>query len=264
MDFRRHLQDELAARCEHNSRYSLRAFAQCLGIGSSDLSKLIRQKRRLTDVTLVRLATRLGLTPDEIEPYREALRQSPTRVSARAGATAAGDDYRQLSTDTFRLLGDWYHMAILELIKVRGFQPSEKWVARRLRISASEVNIAVQRLTRLGLLEITADGRWVCLEGSTTSVSNEYTDAAKKRLQRQILGKAAQALDDVPFADRDQSAILMAVNRKHLPAAKDMIRDFRRRLCALLEEGDDKEEVYYLTVSLFPVSMGTPGGGERS
>ena len=258
MDFRLHLQNELATRCARNPRYSLRSFAHSLGIGSSDLSKILRGRRRLTDGAVLRLGTRLGLTPDQLDACRQALKANRTRTIG--GASAANDEtpYQQLSLDSFHLVGDWYHMAILELMKVRGFKPDAAWIAQQLDITVNEANIAVERLMRLGLLSATATGRWIDRAGATSSVTNEYTDAAKKRLQRQILAKAADAMDDVPISARDQSAIVMAVNKKNLPAAKELIRDFRRKLCELLEAGSRKEQVYYLTVSLFPVT-GTEG-----
>jgi len=248
-DFRILLQNELAARCTSNPRYSLRAFAKHLGVGSSDLSKFIRRKRQLSETTLLRLANRLGLAPEKTEHYRQAL----------SGVKTKSSEYHQVSMDQFHLVSDWYHFAILELIKVKGFRPEPAWVAHRLGISVSEVNIAVQRLMRLGYLEISARGKWLDKVGSTSTVNMEYTTLAKRLLQKQILEKAMQALEEVEFERRDQSAILMAVNSKNLPAARALAAKFRRDLSALLEKGNRKDQIYYLTVSLFPVLKS--GGG---
>lgn len=265
-DFRLYLQSELAARCQRNPRYSLRSFAETLAIGSSDLSKLIRRQRRLTDKMLVKLAKRLDLEPTIIEAFRTHLstEKQSRRSIQRAGATI-NDTFKQLDLDSFHLVADWYHLAILELLKVKGFALTASTIAKSLGITVTEANIAVDRLQRLGLLEINAEGRWIDKAGATTSVTSDYTDVAKKKLQRQILEKASTALDNVPIAERDQSAILMAVSTKQLAAAKILIRDFRRQLCALMEEGDEKDQVYYLSVSLFPVmkKFGSPSSGSQ-
>ena len=42
------------------------------------------------------------------------------------------------------------HQAILELTQVKGFQIDSRWIARRPGISVDEVNVALQRLLRLG------------------------------------------------------------------------------------------------------------------
>ncbi len=252
-DFRALLQEELLDRCKKNPRYSLRSFAHSLKVGSSDLSKIIHGKRGLSDEMIVRLATRLDLDPKAIEEFRVAARDQGKK---RQGAKAASG-YANLSLDAFRVISDWYPLAILEMTKVEGFDPSPKVIARRLGLTVNEVTIAIERLVRLGMLEVGEDGRMTDLAGSTSGVTPDYTDAAKRKYQKQILAKASQAIDEVPIAHRDQSSMLMAVDTAKLDEARVLIKDFRRKLCALLESGDQKDQVMFLSVSLFPV-LGDP------
>jgi uncharacterized protein (TIGR02147 family) len=252
-DFRVFLQEQLEERCRVNSQYSLRSFARSLGIGSSDLSKLIRLRRQLSDASLVKLANKLRLDPEVTELYRASLRKSQNTKQKRAGAIKAPENFREVSLDAFRIVGDWYHFAILELMKVRGFRSESRWIARRLGLTTSEVNIAIQRLQQCGFLEIKPDGTWVDHAGSTSSISATYADVAARRQQRQILEKAIYAVENIPMPHASQSSMLMAINKANLPAAREMIKDFRRKLCALLEEGTYKDDIYYLTVGLFPI-----------
>lgn len=252
-DFRALLQEELLDRCKKNPRYSLRSFAQALKVGSSDLSKIIHGKRGLSDEMIVRLGTRLDLDPKAIEGFRASAKD---RGKKRKGATAA-PDYATLSLDAFRVISDWYPLAILEMTKVQGFDPSPRAIAKRLGLTVSEVTIAIERLVRLGMLEVQEDGRMLDLAGSTSGVTPDYTDAAKRKYQKQILEKAIQAVDEVPMSERDQSSMLMAVDTAKLEEARVLIKDFRRKLCALLESGDEKDQVMFLSVSLFPV-LGDP------
>ena len=53
--FRQRLQEELAARCARNARYSLRAFATFLGIDHASLSQLMRGKRAMSEPSMQRL-----------------------------------------------------------------------------------------------------------------------------------------------------------------------------------------------------------------
>lgn len=246
-DFRQRLQEELLDRCRKNRRYSLRAFAQALRVPSSDLSKILHGKRGISDTMLTHLAKRLDLEPEDIERYRAA--NSAKR--ARKGAKAA-DGFETLTLDAFHIISDWYPLAILEMTKVEGFVPSADIIARRLGVTVSEVTIAVERLMRLGMLEVKDDGTMVDLAGSTSAATGVYTDLAKRKYQKQILQKALAAVDDVPVEKRSQSSMLMAVNTAKLADARDLIKDFRRRLCALLEDGP-RDQVMFLSVSLFPV-----------
>lgn len=51
--------------------------------------------------------------------------------------------------------------------------------------------------------------------------------------------------------DREFTFITMAVDKSKMIEAKTMIREFRDKLCAYLEEGE-KTEVYELAIQLFP------------
>ena len=253
-DFLSYLQAELQERCSRNPQYSLRAFARSLNIGSSDLSKFIRRQRIPTERTVTRLSKHLSLDPDVIESFREVSRGQTDlkKKIKKAGSTSKKQKFKQISLDSFRVIADWYNLAILELMKINGFKTDHAWIAKRLGISVNEVNIAVQRLISLEMLEITSKGKWIDRIGPTSTISKEYTNMALKRQLRQVLEKSIHALEHVHVTERDQSAVLMAINRRNLPAAKELIREFREKMCALLISGN-KDDVYYLTVSLFPI-----------
>jgi len=250
-DFRELLQDELISRCRKNPSYSLRAFAKSLNIGSSSLSKLLHKKRNLSKTMLMKLANRLELDPSSITSYEHNLRGSKAGLNGKKTIDA---DYREILSDSFQLISDWYPLAILELSRCKGFKTNPRWIAKRLGLTLNQVNIAVQRLQRLGLLEILDNDNWKPCPDGTTSIYNESSDVARRRHQRQILERAIHALDNFPVEKRDQTAMLMAVNSKRIKAAKQRIKKFRRSLCSFLENGGPRDEVYYLSVSLFPVT----------
>lgn len=250
-DFREILQDELINRCRKNPSYSLRAFAKSLNIGSSSLSKLIHKKRNLSRAMLMKLANRLEIDPASLANYQYNLRGSK---KVQNGNGTAADKYREILSDSFQLVSDWYPLAILELSRCAGFKTNPRWIAKRLGLTLNQVNIAVQRLQRLGLLEILDNDNWKPCPDGTTSIYNESSDVARRRHQRQILERAIHALDNFPVEKRDQTAMLMAVNSKRIKAAKQRIKKFRRSLCSFLENGGPRDEVYYLSVSLFPVT----------
>lgn len=138
-EFRIYLQNELLTRCRRNPNYSLRAFARALRIDGSALSKMLRGKRAITPSTVHRVANQLGLDPETTQRYQAA-------VEAAAANPHKKYEYHALSADTFRVIADWYHLAILEMTKVEGFDASPKAVAKSLGITPSEVNIALERL----------------------------------------------------------------------------------------------------------------------
>ena len=113
---------------------------------------------------------------------------------------------RQLAQDTANLISDWHHYAILELVHVRDFKPDSRWLARVLGISVDEVNVALQRLLRLGLLEMVSQDRWIDhLGDSTTSIQGFARNAAERFLE-QVRGLTLRAVRSAPAGRYEYSA----------------------------------------------------------
>jgi len=253
-DFRSVLQQELLNRCRQNPAYSLRSFARFLDIEPSALSKLIRGKRSLTKKMFIRLAQQLGFGSKSIQTYSENYFKRPTHLRV-VEESEEQILYKQLSADTFEFISDWYHYAILELIKIDGFQPNEKWVAQTLGISFGEASAAVSRLQRLGFLEINKRGKWISKESHLTIQKSPHTTAAQRKMQTQLLQKAQVALEQEPLAQRDQSTLTVAIDPKIMPEVSKKIKKFRHSLCRFVEEKSKKpKRVYNLNVSFYPVS----------
>ncbi len=246
-DFRLFLREELLRRCKQNPSYSLRAFARTLGLESSYLSKLVRGNRTITKKVVDRIGFKLGLDPDEIDRFK-------SKIGTDSSTERTETNFRQLAYDSFKLISDWYHYAILELITVEGFRADHKWIAKSLNINVTEVQSALERLVRLGLLEQDKNGKWETHSANNTTINLDYSEAALKSLQQQILEKAIVSLQEIPLDQRDQSAMTMAIDSKLLPEAKKKIRTFRRDLCAFLQDGRKRDQVFHLSVSLYPVS----------
>ncbi len=66
--------------------------------------------------------------------------------------------YEQIALDAYAVICDWYHYAILELIKVEAFRPDISYVARTLGISQTEAHIAVERLRRMAFWKFETAG----------------------------------------------------------------------------------------------------------
>ena len=246
-----YLQAELVERCRTNPRYSLRAFARFLELEPSALSKILAGKRRLTGDMCDRIIKRLAPGPEEIRTFVVAPPKGEDANEAEAEEALA---FEQISLDAFQVIADWYHLAIVELARVRGFRGEPHYIARNLGITLAEAVAAVDRLLRLGMLARDARGKIVATDKTMTTTNSPYSSGALRRMQRQVLEKAIVALDQIPVERRDQSAMTLAVNVGRLKVAKERIRDFRRSLAGYLEGGAPKTAVYHLSISLYPVS----------
>lgn len=244
-DFRLYLQSVLAERCRSNPRYSLRAFARLFGVEPSFLSKLLSGKRAITRRTLAVFSAKLGLGPAEVARFG----------GVPDAAAVAEEEFRSLTLDHFQIISDWYHFAILELVGVNGARGDASWISRALGISVNEARIAVERMLRLGMLERDRRGMLRNIGGNHTSIADPFTAVAFRKMQKQVLEKAIQALEEVPIEERNQTSMTLAIDSRDLPAAKEHLKRFRREFTARLQpEGKPRDRVYHLSLSFYPVS----------
>jgi len=203
---------------------------------------MLNGKRPITERMKLRLGSAMGLETSEISKFKKALSTSK--------------DYHQISIDTFAVMSDWYHYAILELTKVEGFQSTTEYVSKKIGITKSEANFAVERLLRLGFLT-DQDRKWTDVtpnDGSVTNIDRGISSIGSKKLQRQILEKSIEALEHVPLEKRNHTSMTMVINSKKIEEAKEAIREFRRKFCAEFELDSNPDQVYNLHIGFYPVT----------
>lgn len=229
-----------------------------MNIGSPSLSDMLNGKRPITNQMKQRLGLALGLSIGEIETYM-------TAAKSHQVVPTADEKVRQIALDQFSLISEWYHYAILELLKVRDFKPNTAWIARALGLTKGEANIAIERLMRLGLIENDPERGWVETTGGySTNISPGLTSAGAKKLQKQILEQSLKALEEIPLAKRNHTSMTLAIDPAALPEAVKRIARFRRELADFLEQSGTAREVYQISVSIFPVTQVSAESGAKS
>jgi|ERR1043166_7294513 transcriptional regulator with XRE-family HTH domain len=246
--FRHFMQAELARRCAQNKQYSLRAFAKFLQVDHSTLSQLLRGSRKLTARTIRRFGVRLGLDEDSVTEFIGAAERSPDVDSAALG------DIRKLASETAILIAEWQHYAILELVRLQTFRNDSRWVARVLGLSVDEVNIALQRLTRLGLLSMDAPDHWTDRSGDVTASVGSFTRAALQQLVEHSREHLVGALTTNSNKRCVFSSTTLALSRVHVAEAAQRIELLRRELLTLVQSGGRLDDVYRLDISLVPLT----------
>lgn len=239
--FRLVLQEELIRRLKKNSAYSVRSLAKALSIDPGTLSQILRGARTLSKSKKMEILSQLELNSQTIE-----------RIVGQPEKET--NSFTTISPDLFEVISDWYHYAILELIHLQDFRSDPRWIAKRLGMNLAEVKIAVERLERVGFLTIDKSGSWRDSSGSVTTVGNNFTTSAFKKLQVQILEKALASLREIPFDRRDNSSLTFALDGERLQEFKDEIRRFRRKMNRMAEAQTRKSEVYNLAITLYPLT----------
>jgi uncharacterized protein (TIGR02147 family) len=211
----------------------------------STVSQILSGKRKCSQKIVAKVFERLSISPG----LRNSILLGEEAISDIHGGLPS---YQQLTADAFAVIADWYHYALLELTFVKSFQSSPRWIAKTLGISPAEASMAIERMVRLGLLE-KRHGKLCKTAAFLSNGPDGFTAPALRELQRQLLQKALHAIDHVPIEEKDITSMTMAIDPAKLPEARKRIRNFRRELCAFLEQGP-RLRVYNLGLQLYPVS----------
>lgn len=243
-DFRVYLQEELLRRIKKNSSYSMRSFANLLDVNSGSLSRYISGKRNLSETKIRDWCYRLGVDLEQTEVFCEMDREikKPKRKDL------------DLAMDTFKAISDWYHFAILELIKTQDFKADAKWISSRLGITAAEARLGLERLIRLEFVKEDDDGSLVVGSTNFSTLSHKNTNLALRNLQKEILEKGIDALEETSVDKRLQTTITVAVNTKKLDVIKEKILNFQSELNEYIESMNNCDEVYHISFTSYPVT----------
>lgn len=228
---------------QKNARWSQRAFAMRLGVSPGAMSEIFHQKRNLSLKLRRKLAPKLGLSPRE---EAEFLTMSLSSESLKEHL-----EYRTLDEDAFRLISDWWHFAILNLVKTKGFKPSAAWIVSRIGIPRKTATEAWERLFRLGHLQWKGSKVIRCYPRLQTT--DEVLNQSIRHAHLSDLKLIENSLEQVPLELRDHTSTTLVLNKKDLKKAKELIRLFQDKVGQEIHT-ESGEEVYRLSVSLFPLS----------
>lgn len=255
-DYKVILKEELAARCRQNPRYSLRAFARDLKLAPSRLSEILSGKQGLSRAAAEKVAKSLGYASAEsirfcdlVEAVHARSRQGREDAKVRLKRLALPPAGYQLQLDAFKAIADWYHFGILELTLVKDFKSDPKWIGKRLGISEFEVQLALDRLSRLGLITRKRDK--IIVVHPEGDVFADISSESVRKFHAQIMAKAKEALFMRPIEELKFQSDILAIDKSQMAEAKAAINDFKHRFCKRMGESGVKDSLYCLAVQFF-------------
>jgi uncharacterized protein (TIGR02147 family) len=222
-DYRAFLKNELATRMKENSRYSLRAFARSIQISPQALSLVLNGKRGLSLSMAAKISSALGLSKtdqmffNDLVVYTQAKSLKVKKLLAsRLSTLGESEDTkvtRLLKEDTFKVISEWYHYALIELTYVQGFRNHPKWIAHQLGIAEYDAQVAIDRLLRLNLLKMNKRGQLVKTTHTLTT-PQDVASSTIRSFHKKMLEKAKSSLDLDPISERDFTTTTMAIDLK--------------------------------------------------
>ena len=258
-DYRSLLSREYERRSLHNPRYSLRAYARDLSIAPSRLSEIFNKKSGLSRKRAEKLAFVLDFNAYEKEVFCTLVETEHARSKAKKNLAReklekfqSDTKFENLNLDVFRAIADWYHLAIIELTYLKDFKSDIVWIAKKLGITQTQTKIALDRLTRLGLLTRNREGH-VRSKNEFNATPDGVPSEAIKKSHHQLLAKAISALYTQSVGERDFSAMMLSLDKRKLNEAKTWIKEFRRKFCKKISQDYKRDGLYCLSIQFFNI-----------
>jgi len=259
ISYRHFLTDELKTRQERNRDYSMRDFANELNIRSSRLTEILNGKVGLSEDRALRVAESLKISEDEKKIFVDLVqsvhgRGTVTKKLASERLRLRFPEASQMQMDQFDSISEWYHLAIVDLIKTKGFENNPAFISRKLGISEADASMAIERLVRIGALEQVDGQLRQSTENRTTT--REVPSMAIRTFHRQILQKAETALDNQELNERDFGSLVFSISKEQLPLFKEKILQLRREFKNEIASrgSDEKNAVYCFSSQLFQLT----------
>lgn len=264
-DYRCFLKKRFYELKDANSAFSYRNFIRKAGFRSASFLKLVMDgKRNLAQEGIYKMCKGFDLKGDEARYFENLVKMNQ----------AATDDeknhyFKEMSkfikpgasqfriTTQYRMFSHWYYVAILELVRTKGFKNDIYWMSKKLKphVAPKKIEKAVLDLIELGLLK---KGEGVLIErvDNVVATPNEVQSVLLFNFQHQMMDIGKEALNREKAVDRDFSTLTIALSEDNFRKLKGMVQEFRKRIHAELEsaEGDDKTTVAHMNVQLFKLA----------
>lgn len=259
-NYKSFLKSVYAERVAKNPSYSLRAFSSQIGITQSMLVRIFKDQKNISFERSVVIAEKLQLEKSEAE-YFTLLVQFETAkkqelkhyIQERLNLIAPQNKSYDLSVDVFKAIAEWYHVPILQLVTLPGFEASTKNIAKRLGITSIEAQVAVERLLRLELLEQTAPAQYRQTHDRIL-VNSKIPSSALQSFHRQLLEKAIEALTTQTPHEKVNGSETFVYDPSTIEEARQVTKEYYNKMNALSEKSKNPTEVYHLAVNFFRIT----------
>jgi DNA-binding MarR family transcriptional regulator len=144
-----------------------------------------------------------------------------------------------------------FHFAILEMTELKNNQGQAQWIAKELNIDLVRAKISLQRLVRMGYIQIKNGQLFRTTKPLTTTT--DIPSSAIRSFHKQNLELAKEKIESIPVELREFTSITTSVSLKKLARVKKLLNEFKFQINQELE-GEDASEVYSLSIQLFPLT----------
>lgn len=255
------LEDFLVSKKSEKEWFSLRYFADKIGVDQGNLVRVFQGKRHLSPAAVQRLTSYLDLDGRRAEYFGTLVQFNKAKTDAKARAlfdklmTIAAPEAQVLNPQQYEFYKKWYHTAIYNLMDCYDFRGDFALLAKQINpaITPLQAQESIALLVSLQLIKPRADGRYVQTHNMISS-GEEWKSFAVHTFQEATLRLALHSLENHPRSVRDFSTMSMSIAAKDLEKIRELTREFRKSVLKVVQESNPADSVYHLNMQLFPMT----------
>lgn len=249
---------------------SARMISQQAGLSHGYLSLVLNKERNLTEASLGQLLSFLDLDLQEIDYLRQLiiLGDSPSAEERNAALESLQNrlgykDRHPKEFETYRYLDKWYHVAIRELAQLKDFRADPEWIQTRLAfpVRRSEIQEALDFLVQGGFL-VEVNGELKPSQRDLKCIGGVY-QMSLAAFHKSMLAMAQESLDRFERHERQQIGYSFAVDQKDFAKVEEILREAKEKIQKLESDSKDKNSVYHISFSAFPLALKKQGGSKN-
>lgn len=263
-DYRKFLQEFYELEKSLDPTFSYRVFAAAIGIDASLLVKILQGKRHVSTKNIETFVQFFHFKEGKAEYFREmvaygkAKNDEQVRKHFETLQKMRPSSCRELDEARYRYFQQWFYPMIRSALDVFDYCGSEHAAALGdsciPKISASQVENAVDALLQLGLAHKRKDGRIVPTDAHLKT-KEHWLSASISDYQKSIAELAHRSIAETPKEERDISTLTMALDSTQIQRIRDIIAEARKSIVNVANSMPSQicDSVYQLNFQLFPM-----------
>lgn len=262
LNFREYLKDFYEERKKNNPAFSYQLFANRAGFSAkSFLKSVIDGKKNLTESSRKKLNNILKLSEKAfsyfctlVEFNQADTLEKRNYYFARLSEFNKRNKARVILSNQYAFYSEWYHNTVRELVTLVDFKEDYNRLGKMVQpaISASKARKSVKLLLSLGLIK--KKGKRYVQTDKIITTGDNVKNLATQNFHIQNLKIAAKVISKCSPENRDLSCVIMGLSREGYTAAKEEIKQLRKRLLKIAEMDKKQQGVYHVNILLFPTS----------
>lgn len=263
-DYRKFLQEFYELEKSLDPTFSYRIFAAAINMDASLLVKILQGKRHVSTKNIEAFVQFFRFKEGKAEYFREmvaygkAKNDEQVRKHFETLQKMRPSSCRELDEARYRYFQQWFYPMIRSALDVFDYRGPEHAAALGdsciPKISANQVENAVDALLQLGLVHRRKDGRIVPTDAHLKT-KEHWLSASISDYQKSIAELAHRSIAETPKEERDISTLTMALDSSQIQRIRDIIAEARRSIVNVANSMPSQicDSVYQLNFQLFPM-----------